>query len=271
MRRRQLVEIEDLSWCPRAVRDGGTDWLAFMANATKAFSPIAPKIRAAMRSMGTQDVLDLCSGGGGPWLTLERDLVPSGPVNVTLSDRYPNLEALTATRERSGGRLGFHPEPVDATDVPGSLRGVRTMFNAFHHFPPDQATAILTDAVRKRCAVVVVEGLDRRAAGLFAMPLQVPAILLLTPLVRPFRWSRLFFTYAIPLIPLLVVFDGTMSLLRLYLADELRELVAKVPGQETFDWDIGFTPVRGVPIALTHLVGTPKSRDVQPDLAHDRA
>ena len=32
-----------------------------------------------------------------------------------------------------------------------------------------------------------------------------------TPFVRPFRWSRLLFTYVIPLIPLLVLFDGTVS------------------------------------------------------------
>ena len=53
MRRRQLVENEDLGWCPRVIRDGGTDWLGFMANVTKVFLPMAPKIRAAMNATGT--------------------------------------------------------------------------------------------------------------------------------------------------------------------------------------------------------------------------
>lgn len=44
MRRRQLVEIEDLAWCPRAVRDGGTDWLRFIADSTRMFSAVVPKI-----------------------------------------------------------------------------------------------------------------------------------------------------------------------------------------------------------------------------------
>jgi hypothetical protein len=258
VRRRQLVEIEDLPWCPRAVRDGGTDWLAFMANATKMFSAAAPKIRAAMRDTGTDKVLDLCSGGGGPWLTLQPELARSGPVSVVLSDRYPNVEALENVRARSGNQLGFHAMPVDATNVPKELDGVRTMFNAFHHFPPEAARAILADAVGKRRAVAVFEGTDTRAIGLLAMPLQMPLILLLTPFVRPFRWSRLLFTYAIPLIPGLVFFDGTVSFLRLYLEDELRELVAGIPDHDRYEWDIGSTTARGIPIGLTHLVGVPR-------------
>lgn len=253
MRRRQLVEIEDLAWCPRAVRDGGTDWLAFIANMTRVFSAVAPKIRAAMDATRTATVIDLCSGGGGPWLTLERELSKNGPAHVILSDLYPNIEALAGVRTRSGGRLDFHATSIDAANVPKEFNGVRTMFNAFHHFPPDAARAILADAVAKRRAIVIVEGASHRAIGLLAVPLQLPMILLLTPFVRPFRWSRLLLTYVVPLIPLLVLFDGTVSFLRLYLNDELRELIAGVPGRETFTWDIGATR-----FGLAYLVGIPK-------------
>jgi hypothetical protein len=260
VRRRQLLELEDLAWCPRAVRDGGTDWLAFMANTSKVFSAMAPKIRVAMRASGTNCVLDLCSGGGGPWLTLQRELARSGPVRVVLSDRYPNVEALADVRSRSGEALEFLPTPVDATDVPNQIDGVRTMFSAFHHFPPDAARAILADAVAKERAIVIVEGTTSRLLGLVAMPMQLPLILLLTPFVRPFRWSRLLFTYLVPLIPFIVLFDGTMSFLRLYKPDELRELVAAVPGSERFEWDIGSTRGTGMPVGLSHLVGIPKRR-----------
>ena len=259
MRRRQLVEIEDLPWCPRAIRDGGTDWLGFMANATKGFNVVAPKIRAAMEATRTSNVVDLCSGGGGPWLTLERELARSGPVHVELTDLYPNVGALEAIHERSGGRCGYRSTPVDATDVPAELDGVRTMFSCFHHFPPEGAAAILTDAVRKRRGIAIFEAIDRRALPMVLMPVQAAATFLMTPFVRPFRWSRLFFTYALPLIPGLVLFDGVMSMLRIYLADELRELVARVPGSDTFSWDIGTTRVGPLPVRITHLVGVPRA------------
>jgi hypothetical protein len=258
VRRRQLVELEDLAWCPRAVRDGGTDWLGFMFNTTRVFSAVAPAIRGAMTATGTSTVLDLCSGSGGPWLTLQRELARSGPAHVMLSDLYPNLEALRDVRARSGGALAFVSTPVDAASVPPELDGVRTMFNAFHHFDPESARAILADAIAKRRAIAVFEGATHRALGLAVMPLQVPAVLLLTPFVRPFRWSRLLFTYVLPLIPFMILFDGIVSFLRLYLEDELRELVASVPGHEAYEWDIGGTRVRGLPVSLSHLVGVPR-------------
>ena len=49
-------------------------------------------------------------------------------------------------------------------------------------------------------------------------------VLLLTPAIRPFRWSRLFWTYVIPAVPALVLFDGIVSCLRIYSPEELRAL-----------------------------------------------
>jgi hypothetical protein len=229
-----------------------------MANATKLFSSAAPKIRAAMHAMGTDRVLDLCSGSGGPWLTLAADLAKTGPARIDLSDLYPNTVALREISTRTQGRVGFHETAVDATRVPTELEGVRTIFNALHHFPPETARAILADAVAKRRAIAVFEGSDTRVVGVLAVPLQALALLLLTPFLRPFRWSRLLWTYAVPLIPLVVLFDGVVSFLRLYLPDDIRTLVAGIPGHDEFEWDIGSTRLPGVPVGLTHLVGIPK-------------
>lgn len=111
----------------------------------------------------------------------------------------------------------------------GELAGVRTLFNCFHHFPPKVAAAILSDAVLKRRPIAIFEGVSHRAIGLAAIPLQLPALLLFTPFVSPFRWSRIVLTYLLPAIPFIVVFDGTMSML-----------------------------LPGLGIGLTHLVGIPK-------------
>lgn len=258
MRRRHLVEIEDTPWCPAVVRDGGTDWLAFMANTSGWFAATAPRIREAMHATGTDHVLDLCSGGGGPWLSLVRTLEETGAATVELSDRYPNLRAFADLSIRSRGRLGYRRESIDATNVPAELAGVRTMFNGFHHFAPDTARAILADAVAKRRAIAVFEGISHRGLGMAGLPLQLPAILLLTPFIRPFRWSRLVLTYALPAIPGLVLFDGAISVLRVYSPDELRALVSSIPAAETFNWDIGITRMPGTPIGFTHLIGTPR-------------
>ncbi|PWT71878.1 MAG: hypothetical protein C5B46_07655, partial [Proteobacteria bacterium] len=61
------------------------------------------------------------------------------------------------------------------------------------------------------------------------------------------------------------LFDGIVSMLRIYDPRELRELVEKTSGNETFEWDIGILPVRGSPLGLTYLIGMPSEpTDVSP-------
>jgi hypothetical protein len=66
-----------------------------------------------------------------------------------LSDLWPDLEAFERASRLSKGAITYDAEPVDATQVPGQLPGFRTMFQAFHHLRPEQARAMLADAVAK--------------------------------------------------------------------------------------------------------------------------
>jgi hypothetical protein len=131
----QLMEIEDQPWCPAVIRDGITDYLQFALDAAKPYLRIAPRVAAVVRESGTCDVIDLCSGAGGPWVALSAALAESEHgVRVTLTDRFPNTEAMARIAARSNGVVRHRPQPVDATNVPRELTGVRTMFSAFHHF-----------------------------------------------------------------------------------------------------------------------------------------
>jgi hypothetical protein len=75
--------------------------------------------------------------------------------------------------------------------------------------------------------------------------------LFLVPLVRPFRLSRVLLTYLVPLIPMLVAWDGTVSALRAYTPDELLALARAVPGGEAYAWDAGVVG------SALYLVGRP--------------
>jgi hypothetical protein len=57
--------------------------------------------------------------------------------------------------------------------------------------------------------------------GMLGAPLITLAV---TPAIRPFRWSRLFWTYLVPAVPAVVLFDGVVSCLRTYTPGELRAL-----------------------------------------------
>ena len=83
-------------------------------------------------------------------------------------------------------------------------------------------------------------------------------VLFVMPTIRPVRPSWLLFTYVIPLIPLLVLWDGLVSCLRVYSPAELEELLDGVTGSEDFTWEIGRIRLGRAPIHATYLLGTPK-------------
>ena len=259
MRRFHLLEIEDQPWCPEFLRTAITDFLRAVMEWFAPYAVAAPLLARALTRAREGEILDLCSGGGGPWRgLLERIPSAGGPaVRVRLSDLYPNHSAYARLEQLSGGRITGEPGSIDATAVPERLTGFRTLFTALHHFQPDAARAILADAVRQRRGIAVFEITRRSLPGLIGMLFLPVLALLLTPFIRPFRWDRLFWTYLVPVVPLVVWFEGTVSCLRTYTPAELQDLVA---GFDEYHWEVG--TVRGPPLItlVTYLIGTPARR-----------
>ena len=83
-------------------------------------------------------------------------------------------------------------------------------------------------------------------------------VLFTLPLIRPFRWSWLLWTYVIPVIPLAFTWDATISALRTYSEDELRQLVSSVDAHESYEWHFEQLRLSPSPISSLALLGTPR-------------
>ena len=83
-----------------------------------------------------------------------------------------------------------------------------------------------------------------------------PAVLALMPLARPFRWAHLLFTYLVPLTPFIVLWDGIVSMLRIYSLEQMQNLTADLQSPDYF-WELGHIKVRGIPDGLPYLIGRP--------------
>lgn len=257
MPRLPFAEICDFSWCPGTLRDGVTDFLTLILDRADVYAPMVRRLERALRRTGDTRIVDLCAGSGGPWRRLLPRLARGRQLSVLLTDKYPNLPAMARLAENFPGQVTTEPTPIDATAPPDDLLGFRTLFSAFHHLPPDQARQVLADAVRRRVGIAVCEFTSRSAAILWTLPFLPFLVLLLVPAIRPFRWSRLAWTYLPPILPLVVGYDALASCLRAYSTDELRALVAGVPGQETFDWEIGTVCKGPGAMPVTYLIGCP--------------
>jgi hypothetical protein len=254
LRRLQLFEVLDQKWCPQPVRHGATDYLEAITSRADIYRPVQQEIFRAIDACRAARVVDLCSGGGGPWLSSRwrSALAERARLKVLLTDKFPS-DALC-------NRLGADPQlscvrlSVDAACVPEELRGFRTIFSSFHHFPDTVARAILADAVRCGDGFAMAEVTSRTLRGFAIISLMPIFVWMLTPRMRPFHWSRLLLTYLVPLIPLVVLWDGLVSCCRTRTPQELLALTAGFP---EYEWSAGYS--RGNWLTPVYLIGRRKN------------
>lgn len=260
MRRVQLIELHEQPWFPSFLRDEITDTLQNGMNRFGAYAPVVPLLQTVLDATHSAAIIDMCSGGGGPWLDLSRRLQKSAPASlqILLTDKYPNLAAFQSASAVSQNHIAYHPAPVDATKVPPELCGFRTMFTSFHHFQPAEARTVLQDAVDARQGIGVFEVTRRAPTAIALMFLWALLPFLFSPWIRPFRWSRLLFTYVLPIIPLVLLFDGVVSCLRTYRPQELREIIAKLTAAE-YQWDVGERSNSSGRVPIAFLIGYPRA------------
>ena len=249
MARVHLFEFADLPGFPEPLRRCMSEFLAFVGALSDApYRDFVERVAGLMEDAGETEVLELCGGLGGPSgreVKLLRELAPDA--TWTLSDMHPPPRAPDGVHRE--------PAPIDARAIPPDRGGVRVIQNAFHHFAPDDAVDVLRGATEGGRSVAVLEVNARHPLPLFGMLFAPLNALLFAPFQRPFRLTRLVFTYLIPILPLLILWDGVVSCLRVYDPDELRALATRA--RPDYRWDAERVKVPGTPMFVTVLTGAP--------------
>jgi hypothetical protein len=254
LRRRQLFEFLDQPWCPEPVRQGATDFLEAIINRANVYRGVQQEFVAAMVSCGETRVVDLCSGGGGPWLSSSwRSLLRQHPpLSVILTDKFPS--PALAARLAGDPLISSLKVTVDAADVPAWLTGFRTVFSSFHHFSDAIAVEVLRGAVRSGAGFAMAEVTARSLRAMLKVSLMPVFCWLLTPQIRPLRWSRLLLTYLLPAIPAVLLWDGIVSCFRTRTPQELLLLTRNFP---QYKWKAGYAREGWLP--PVYLIGVPPS------------
>lgn len=252
-----LFEFEDFKWFPNIIREGGTDYLRYILNALKFYKPIVPIILDGLNKTGDTFLVDIASGGGGNIEQIQTELCKAKPdIRIVLTDKYPNIKAYQYIQQQHVNVFDYVSAPVDATNVPESIKGYRVMFSAIHHFKPQQVKEILQSAVDAKQGIAIFDGGDKNILTILGILIIHPILFLVaTPFFKPFRISRLLFTYVLPLIPLYTIWDGMVSILRLYTPTEMLHLAEGLNGN--YEWKAGKVK-NGVGMHIAYLTGVPK-------------
>jgi hypothetical protein len=116
--------------------------------------------------------------------------------------------------------------------------------------------AVLADAARRGVPFLAGEAVERSVPGLVGVLLSPVLVWLVTPFLRPVSPARIACTYLLPIVPVLVLWDGVVSVLRCYRPEELLALARDLPG--SLEWRVERARPHGP--AATFLVGTPRVR-----------
>lgn len=244
MGRLHLFELQDLDAWPTTLGEAGTAYLHALFEKMGVPALLAPVVKDALDRTGQDQLLDLCSGSGGPMPGVAAAL----GVPLTLTDHKPQP---TAWAQFPG--VAPHPHPVDARAVP-DLPGLRTLCNGFHHFEDADATAILANAAGAGAPILIIELSERSAPAVVASAFIPLMVLLVMPFVRPVRLHWLLLTYVVPVLPWAIAWDGLVSHLRCRTTDEL-EALGRAAAPE-WRWEARRVPLSG-PAAATVLLGHP--------------
>jgi hypothetical protein len=223
------------------------------------YKPVFPIIKDILAKTGSTEIVDLCSGGGGA-ATRMAEAVNNpflGKYKIFLSDKYPNIPSFEHIKQNSDGAIDYISQSTDVFSAPVRAGSMRTIFSAFHHFRPKDAKRILANAVKSGQPVGIFEGGERAVLDMLGVILTTPlSFFFFTPFMRPRKLSRFIFTYLIPLIPITTIWDGIVSMFRMYTPNELLELAHSADTENKYEWSSGRLP-HGVSKVI-YLIGYPK-------------
>ncbi|WWC87825.1 uncharacterized protein L201_002717 [Kwoniella dendrophila CBS 6074] len=183
-------------------------------------------------------IIDFCSGAGGPIDKIEkkinknRKLNSLSPIQFLLSDLHPPLNiwkrlygspsSSSSSSTTSNKTISYIPHSVDATNTNLqdsfsnnilNQKHLRTFFLSFHHFNEELARSVLVDSMRNSDGICIFELQQCNLRSMFMIAMLGPLTWLITPFTRP-SILTLFFTYIIPIIPLVLIIDGWISCYR---------------------------------------------------------
>ena len=243
--RRQAFEFMDLPQTPRYLRDSIVEslgnairWSGVYKNAATVFAEFCAGLQGVK-------LLELCSGSGEPATILLDTLNKQGKKLpcFLISDLFPVNSKMEKVVEQFPDNIEAINTPLDALSVPDSIpHSARVVISSLHHFTPDQARSILRDSAEKGKPIFILEPMNRRLMSVLKLGFFFFLSIMLNPIFsKRKRLLKVMFTYPIPLIPLMGIWDGGISVMRVYSEKELMALTSIIDAD--FQWKFHNIPV----------------------------
>lgn len=171
------------------------------------------------------------------------------PVHFVLTDLHPHIPNWCRAAAASP-QIHYAPRAIDASASPPDLlstvepplpsssssfssspsppRTFRTFNLAFHHLPTPLASSVLADTLATSSGFAIFELQDRHLRSFLAVCLLGLGVLVFAPYFA-WRWrspGTLFWCWVVPVLPIVLVWDGWMSSVRTRTVEEITDMMA---------------------------------------------
>lgn len=166
------------------------------------------------------------------------------PVHFVLTDLHPHIPNWSLAAAASP-QIHYAPRSIDAAASPPDLlstvepplppssssspaKTFRTFNLAFHHLPTPLASSVLADTLSTSSGFAIFELQDRHLRSFLAVCLLGLGVLAFAPYFA-WRWrspGTLFWSWVVPVLPFVLVWDGWMSSVRTRTVEEITEMMS---------------------------------------------
>ncbi|MEM9361688.1 MAG: hypothetical protein AAGA43_03585 [Bacteroidota bacterium] len=268
MKRLQLFEFEDFNWLPNNLRSGVTNLIKILHGLVGTSGVLAGLVLSVREKVHFNQIVDLGSGSGGPMIetlkkinTDEKDY----QFSLLLTDLYPNSKTIADIDALNLSNVSYYPQPLDAQKLDEAPKGLKTMIASFHHMRPHVAKQILEKAEKSGEPLLIYEIAQNNVPVLLwwlMLPISLFILILMslcmTPFVKPLTFQQLFFTYILPVIPLIYAWDGQASLMRTYTFEDVKELLGNRTNTN-YAWEIADAKKENGKKAGYYILGYPST------------
>ena len=203
----KIKELEDFDWFPPILRKYQMELIGIMVSQFGLYQGVAKMIKNDLIKQKISKITDLCSGSGFPAIYVHEKINITA-LKSTLSDKYP--QQIIATPG-----IYYAQSEMDVNDIELHKDTYYTMYNAYHHLEEGEQKQLIQKFLDKNGKLIIVEIVQPTLLNVVLVTLaSTLGVWLLCPLIRPFEWRRILFTYIIPINVLTVLIDGYISILK---------------------------------------------------------
>ncbi len=162
---------------------------------------------------------------------------------IVCSDLFPDRPRLERLRHAYGAnRLDFVETSVSALEPHPELPAARSICSALHHFSPNTARKIVESSLSPRGGLFILEPFTRDWHHLFVFVAIGPWIYMAAPFLAPrFSLTTFLLCTVFPIVPLMIYWDGLVSVMRVHTPEEIEEMIPADLKDETHV-EFGYVP-----------------------------